>query len=379
MTQRYAKRFGPDTKVGQVCDGIRRSALKHGPGVKLPTSRELCAEYEISQVTLNEALNTLESQNVIVRKDRSGIFVSPKLHCKNIRVLINASLVNGSTASPFWGLLWGEIVKEWQRRSAFKNEDIHFQLVACHTDMQELPPDVEQVVENGPLDGLISIGMPQVIWAVPKTMPMVSFAGAGHWHVQPNDEPIVAEAAVRLAALGCGKIGLWMPVGEMPPDPETGPLESSSATAFKESLAEMGIPYYPELHFTGVETAAESQGRRPTNGGIDSYQDQGYQAAMRAFGDSGFPQADGLVITDDMMTFGALAAFRHLGIRPGVDIKIASHSNLGLPLLYRWEKEIIMWRLDPGKIVRTIFVQLDRLMAGEDVEQFAHVRSSFVE
>jgi hypothetical protein len=66
-----------------------------------------------------------------------------------------------------------------------------------------------------------------------------------------------------------------------------------------------------------------------------------------------------------MLTAGALVAFHELGLRPGEDIKIASHSNAGSPLLYRWDKRLMLWQTDAADIVRAMFDLLDRLMAAE--------------
>jgi DNA-binding LacI/PurR family transcriptional regulator len=360
---------------------LRDMAIARGPGAKLPTRDQLCADLGTSPATVDDVLRDLEAANVIYRRQGSGIFVSEKLHTKNIRVLINAAFVDAIGESPFWGLLWGGIVKEGQKRSAYKDEDIHFQLVSCD-GMTELPPDIVRLIENGPLDGLLAIGMSQAIWAVPKTIPMVSFAGSGHWHVALRTERVIAEAARRLAALGCTKIGFWMPSGENPPGEITlSRFTDTNTAAFQGAVSECGLPYYPEFHHVGA--AAASDVRNGQLAPLDPIKGAGFQAegdhiARRLFGQQGSPCPDGIVIADDLMACGALAAFRKLGIRPGEDVKIASHSNAGLPLLYGWEDEILLWQADPAQIVASLFATLDRLMAGEDVEQFTNVEPRFL-
>jgi len=46
-----------------------------GPGEKLPTEAELCAEYDVSRATVREALGQLESRGLITRRHGIGSFV----------------------------------------------------------------------------------------------------------------------------------------------------------------------------------------------------------------------------------------------------------------------------------------------------------------
>src|SRR5690242_3600057 len=96
----------PDSRVNDLCRDLREMAHQRGPNIKLPTTRELCTSLNTNAMTLSNALRRLERDNVIYRRQGSGIFVSPKLHCKNIRVLMNAMFVDADGVSPFWGILW---------------------------------------------------------------------------------------------------------------------------------------------------------------------------------------------------------------------------------------------------------------------------------
>ena len=344
--------------------GLRR--FQRGPSSKLPTQAELCSSIGTTTSTLDGALRDLEAANVIYRKQGSGIFVSPKLHCKNIRVLINASLVDQIGASPFWGILWAKIVKEGQTRSAFNNEEIHFQLVACGPDITSLPANVVRIIKNGPLDGLICIGMTQTISVVPPQIPLVAFAGSGHWHVAVRHSVVVAEAVRRLSLLGCRNVGYWVTSGSIVQETRTTILANQTMQSFRSALYANGLSYQPSLNYIGSVPASESL-RDEIVGGTPyiSHQEEGYGAVMRAFSDSSPIRPDGLVIVNDMMTLGVLAALRQIGIRPGIDIQIASHSNPGSPVLYGWENQLLLWQVDPEEIVTAMFAILDRLMAGE--------------
>jgi DNA-binding LacI/PurR family transcriptional regulator len=367
---------------------VREMAIAKGPDAKLPTYQELSEQLGTSTRTLIDVLNKLESQGVVTRKRGSGIYVSRKLLCKNIWILIDMPLLERAGMSPFWGMLWGKMAKEAQRRSAFKNEEVHFQLIPRKQDVHGLSPDVAKLIDNGQADGLIAIGMPRSICEIPSTFPMVSFAGFGLRHVVIPTVPIIEEATRRLIALGCRRIGYWSDIWEERLD-EISALfaEDVRSAAFKSVLSQAGLPYIPETHFMGAVSAAdltrgqEAKPRVPASVREMmevSEQDQGFQAAMRVFGADGAMRPDGVVIAADVLTTGALEAFGRCGVRPGEDVTIASHSNVGLPLLYGKEDQILMWRVDPDEVVAKLFTQLDRLMAGEEIEEFAMVESRFV-
>ncbi|MCQ2081910.1 MAG: GntR family transcriptional regulator [Lachnospiraceae bacterium] len=47
-------------------------------GGKLPTERDMCAKYDVSRSTIREALSVLEKDQIITKRQGSGIFVLPK-------------------------------------------------------------------------------------------------------------------------------------------------------------------------------------------------------------------------------------------------------------------------------------------------------------
>ena len=55
-------------------------------GDKIPTEFELCDKYNISRPTVRQAVNELVQDGYLVRKRRSGTFVSPKIFMKNATI-----------------------------------------------------------------------------------------------------------------------------------------------------------------------------------------------------------------------------------------------------------------------------------------------------
>src|SRR5690348_6256380 len=88
-------------RVAKLYHELRTLAYSRGPRTKLPTVQEMRETYGVSQATIAGALDRLEAQNIVMRKDRHGIFVSPNLNRKSIRVLMDASQINDLQRSPF--------------------------------------------------------------------------------------------------------------------------------------------------------------------------------------------------------------------------------------------------------------------------------------
>ena len=63
-------------KYETVYDELRRRIANSSPGTRLPTVRDLMAEFKASQVTIDRALDILGSKKLITRKNGHGIFSS---------------------------------------------------------------------------------------------------------------------------------------------------------------------------------------------------------------------------------------------------------------------------------------------------------------
>jgi DNA-binding LacI/PurR family transcriptional regulator len=344
---------------------LRVMACSRGPDAKLPTRQQLAKDLGACEKTIHDVLADLEAANVIYRRQGSGIYVSPKIFCKKVRVLIDTSLVEGDDTSPFWGLLWAQLVKEGQQRATDKEEEVHYELVARGSEL----PHVRKAITGGMIDGVLCVGLHEqsTDWLNRQDIPVVSFAGVGDRQIILAGERALADAVRRLAALGCRRIGFWW---------ASGPLSAHWAeSTYRESrgliesnLSANGLAYYPEICRLGLASFAEIE-----NVGVgaalerasEGYLKQGELQALRTFGPSAPPRPDGVVVGLDMLTLGALPALWKLGIQPGVDVAIASHSNVGSPILTGWKDDLLLWSTDPAEIAATMFRALDRLMAGE--------------
>ncbi|GCE16885.1 substrate-binding domain-containing protein [Dictyobacter kobayashii] len=155
-------------------------------------------------------------------------------------------------------------------------------------------------------------------------------------------------ATLALVQQNCKRIGIWAPTMQYPYLEDNNPV-----LAMRQVLAERKIPYYPE--FTRQSYIPPSQ--RPL-----TLQEQGYLLAKEVFGEFNPVKPDGIFISNDMMTDGALVALEELGVSIGKDIHIVTHANAGSPILFGRTKNMTVFEFDPAYIVQAMFSLLDKLM-----------------
>lgn len=348
-----------------LSDQLRELALQKGPGAKLPTVSELCDLYNTSRATLHDALRHLEQSHVIYRQHSKGIFVSPKLYRKTICILFDSSLLGGLSSSPFWGSLCSLIAQEMQKRMEAKNEYYTFHFVVRSSQGQVLiPEEVREQMQQKRIHTFLTIGLSVPEWLGPDKQewgvaPCISYAGYSRWMVYEDYHGLIKLGVPALVKQGCRRIGLWVPQWGL-----EGNALWDYQDVFFQRLAEHQLEADPRL-VRGVP--ADEHFMR--DGRKLSYQEQGYYTVLDIFGDTAdpaLPRPDGVLIMDDMMTFGALAALRRLNPVPYQEVKIATHANVGSLLFLDAPKDLTIIEFDPADIVQEMFSLLDRLLAGEE-------------
>ncbi len=341
-----------------LCQELTDLARQLGPGAKLPTMVELCSRTGVSVMTLDRALGELVARNVIVRKNGVGIFVSPNIDKRVISLACDPTFFHSTGASPFWNML----VNQARNRAEAHNEQIDLHYMSIVGDTLELPfalrADIAAHRVNGIIyNGNFEAGVNEIEEA---GVPVVVFSGPGSHIVEIDFHELIRQGAELLARQGCRKVALWTPDWTVISPSEIEGLRAGNAAAFRAGLDAGGAPYMPEL--VRENHVYVNPGPWVTRSGS---QDPGYRTAMATFSQPRFLWPDGIVISDDMMTLGALAAMQEAGVRPGVDVMIATHGNRGSYVLNGWYDKIKVLEIDPGVVVATMLDVLERLMNGD--------------
>ncbi|GCE16884.1 winged helix-turn-helix domain-containing protein [Dictyobacter kobayashii] len=175
-----------ETKVEVIYKLLRDLAFAQGPSAKLPTIRHLCDELGTTRVTLSEALNKLEAEQILYRKERQGIFVSPTIYHKSIGIIFDSSLLAGPAASPIWSMLWISLEQEALQRTSYRDEICTFRFVKpLNNHINSLPPEIVEMIEARKFHGLLSIGINtlQGNSNADMSIPCVTFAANGYWNI----------------------------------------------------------------------------------------------------------------------------------------------------------------------------------------------------
>ena len=380
------------SRLSEVTEAIREMANSAGAGAKLPTIVELRRDLGASISTLSGALQELESSGVIYRRHSIGIFVSPSFNTRKIRVLLDARVVRAPGVSPFWGTLWGLLADEAKNRSGQFKEECIFQVVESllHSDL-ELAHNLLSEYRVGRLHGILCVGLQENLYPLLKNeiAPIVGFGGHFQWFVETDGARGLRMAVNELAKQGCVNVGLWHHVPSFVP-PLPGNTERE-VKMFRQALSSAKLAFQPHLL---KERAIVENGVV-----VESGQEQGYQLALEVFGASlknrvsnatsstrssaniaaatgaatstttaatkGAAIPDGLVITHDLMTDGALLALQELNMKAGRDVKIATFGNQGSVILFRRASQITIIEYNTLQIARSMFDMLETLMSGQ--------------
>jgi DNA-binding LacI/PurR family transcriptional regulator len=351
-------------KVDALAEQLRRIAFERGPDAQMPTAREIRDALGVGMSTVAGALQNLEDQNVIYRKHGVGIFVSPHLHRRTVAILMDGSFFLHPGLSPFWGLLWGFLQSEARKRSQPRGEDFTFHLITGEAGGGlPLPDLLARGILAGQVHAVVGIGLETAVtrWLHQRGIPHVVFAAYGDATVRLDGTAVVREGVYALAEQGCRRIALWRPVTPFRATSLEYMVHPEEIGAFTEALHQKGLPLVPrQVRQTLHLIAGEDQQTTLT------HQEQGYLLATEVFTDpDGDPaRPDGIVLTDDMMTWGVVAALNRLGVAVGGDVKIATHANRGSRVLFGYEDVLTRIEADPEAVVTTLFDLLDGLQDG---------------
>lgn len=302
-----------ETKLQATCQQLTQLAQRLGPGAKLPTVRTLSESLPASVATINSALQELETRAVLVRKHGVGIFVSADLPQHRIALFCRPAFFQAIGASPFWGLLLEHV-----RLQAAQN---HEKLLFFFTEGDTLSEGQREALRSHHFDGVIGIGLDltAIDWIVAQGLPLVTFAGPGPCTVGFDSTEVHRLGARVLTEQGCRKL--------------------------------VTIP--PPEHLL-------------------SKQESGYRWGKALLSKPKVTWPDGILSCDDMLTLGLIGAFHEANVPLYGPIRIATHANVGSPVLLGWEKDLILLEVDPSQLVSLLFDLLKPALRGEALRAGLH-------
>lgn len=322
------------------------------PHARLPSIRALMTKFDISQATVTSALNRLEGQGVLYRRQGSGIFVSPDRSTRPILVLANSDIVQ--SPSGFWEVLLRNI----RLRYADAPERIELRYTNSGVfSSHQLEPGrqiSDGLLENlraGAFSGLylicVSVGLMKLIREC--DIPHVGFACPARYDIHMAWLEACQMGVGALAKLGCKRIAQY------------NPSHAATREVFLAALRTHQISERPV-------SREEACGAPDTPFGFHTLVQNGFRSAMLAFGPDSNPsnRPDGVISLDDMFTQGYLMGLQVSGVELGGDVQVATQTNYESPSLLAWQDRIVRMEFRVAEIAETMHAALEALIQKQE-------------
>jgi len=340
-----SSRSASGSKIEATAKRLREMAEQVGPDSRLPSVRELISSLEVSQSTLMAALQRLESQGVLRRRQGSGIFAAPAKPTGQFLIIIDPLLM--IAPSPFWSMLLHDLTACFSAKPG--EASLYFASpgpIDPNTLLAsaDLPQELWAGLQAGRYRGAITIGLTEsLIHQIEDSgIRVTAFAGFSLSHVRLALLEACQIGVAELVALGCRRIMLYnTPYVPM----QEAFMAAISMHGVEDCLLPVSEPYVDgrleNIRVTEMITPGIRAGREIAR----------MPAAERP---------DGIVSLEDMFTSGFLSALNEHGLAPGRDIQVATYSNVGSPVLETWSGKLIELMFSTADIAKALAVGASR-------------------
>lgn len=356
---------GLTAKVRTIAAKLRELAGEAGDGARLPGFRDLMKMLDVSQATISSALDVLTSEGLLERRPGSGIYVCAARPYKPFLVLADASWT--VSPSPFWDMVFEGLCHPFdQKPQMLESVLIGGSLIPLQDRPTEtaLPRSLMADLKSGAFAGAFCLSLDDRIpWMVEDLgIPVVSFSCPSHYMVQLANLEACQIGTAELIKAGCHRVALYNA-------PYIGTKEVFTAALRAHGAREVVVP--PAVGFSQ---------RPPRLGRRTKLIEAGFNEGLRLFQDTAVDvRPDGIFCVDDMFAVGFIMALQRLGLTPGKDIQIATHSNHGSPVLAAWEHQVIRLEYDIRQIGQLMIAGMSQIIKGEQPNKNGWENSAIME
>ena len=320
------------------------------PGVRLPTSRELAATWNVSTFTVHKALALLVESGVLVRLRAAGTFVAEfKPELKSVALYYGRNFLACGVATDVYRHLHQCLT---QKLAEKKLESRFFIDAREPADRVELMDDLKRAVERREVQAVIAPMMTnEDIFLLQKAPVPCAFVTNRKTpnNIFYNFRQLLAAGLDQLIAQGCRDIALI----------------SNTQTEDENAEHEPFVKYFLEL--------AQERGLTPLNQWIRTPQKLVPDQNAEAFGKNEFRKLwaqkrrpQGLIVYPDSVVRGVVAALKESHVSVPDDLKLAFHRNEGVPLICPFPATWMTTDIDA--VAEALIDQIERQMRGERVE-----------
>ena len=348
------------SKEELIYDTLRGMCMRLGPNSQLPTVSQLCETIGASRSTLDRVLRRLEEDHILVCRHGSGIYVSPQLTRKTVGLVFGHNIY-GQNHSPFWHMML-----DAARQLAEKRQHELRVYFDCPSSTEESPRSyhISKDAGAGRLDGFLALcPATQREWMMQWNRPVVALTDKG-----PRTGTVIVDPALQihlavkaLREAGCKRVA-FVSVAPSPEDPQG--VSDVRTQMFRREVQAQNLVLSEELVWLLPWWKPEYRGHTFEEFGFDAAKERfpAYRKGTR-------PQADGIIVSDDMMARGVIAWLHKAGWPVGDAVHLAAFTNAGSPALKFFHDEIFRVESDPLLIMEAMFDLLEGSMAGRNAGQ----------
>jgi DNA-binding transcriptional regulator YhcF (GntR family) len=302
---------------------------QYKPGQKIPGDSDLAKRFDVSVVTVRQAVMLLLSEGMLERRQGSGTRVSEYLPPQHIALYTEQDILDRRLSDYVPNLFrsFRDFFEErYETRVYMGRRNLFYdgQDVPTASEREMTCPAFKDAINQYQLQGVVSIladssdTWPEL--AREQGIVCVGSMQSGVDQVTPDRDLAIRQAVERLAQRGCKRIAMldWFNSGQ----DKVETLANSVRCGFREALQAQGLAFVPQWVCGDIHPGPEHVGWQ----------------AFREIWSAHHHKPDALIVADDMLFTGVVQAIDDIGISVpdamAVSVLTSSGINLYAPFVY---------------------------------------------
>ncbi len=325
----------------QIASVLRQEILaRHKPGSRLETTAALAKRFQVSKLTISQALVVLNKEGLIDSRKGSGVYVKEREDQRHVGILMDHDI-----SDPRLSFFFVRVAQ--QLRTFFQSQGFRCRLYAGHSSAQEKTPNlsctefVEDVRANRLRGIAVVLGVQHSEWIEAVVRNQVPVVGPAEyeWGVDADSLEMVRQGTRRLLEAGRRRIAF---MAWQEKDNSGGWVQ-----VFRSSLRKAGVPIRDEWIRCEVHPSQPGAGWEE----------------FREIWLASKEKPDGLLVCDDLLMRDATSAICEARVAVPEQLMIVAHSNRGSGIHYPFP----IWQMeyDPDEHARLLGEMLVKLMQKE--------------
>jgi len=321
---------------------LRKVIDAKSSGEAMPTIAAIKKQFDVSQPTVERAIQDLRAEGLITSRRGSGIYVTKQASLIHTGVVFDNDILDLEV-----GDFYRYLLKALQSLSGGTSIMLrHYIADLLESTEQDRHSAVRHDLRNNRLDVLIILG---AYWQEPlrSKIPVIGFGYLPHTthRVHIDHKAAVCQGVETLVGQGCRRIAFFGPI--------VPPRVQSETQAFEQSLSAHGLvsrsDWILQVGGWGASEAIRSGAK-----------------ALKTIWQGSGEKPDGVVCVDEYATRGLVEAASEMGITLGRELNVVSHATKGSALLV--QAPLTRIEFDPKDVAREMISLIGKITEGKPTE-----------